>query len=125
MKFAVIIYNDPAMLDQLAPTEFNSTMRGCIEHAEEMRKTGVLIDSQMLQPPSSARSIRLRNGRQSVMDGPFAETKEVLGGFNIIEAENMDEAVRIASEFPWSATGCVEVREVIDIADMKARVNAA
>jgi hypothetical protein len=57
-----------------------------------------------------------------MVDGPFAETKEVLGGFNLIEAEDMDEAVRIASEFPWASTGCVEVRPVREIAAVRARV---
>ena len=56
----------------------------------------------MLQAPATAKSVRIRNGRQMTSDGPFAETKEVLGGFNLIEAEDMDEAVRMAAEFPWT-----------------------
>ncbi len=65
----------------------------------------------------------MRNGRQTTHDGPFAEAKEVLGGFNLIEAENMDEALRIAETFPWSQTGCVEVRPVEDIEAVRERVN--
>ena len=57
-------------------------------------------------------------------DGPFAEAKEVLGGFNLIEAENMEHALRIAAEFPWARTGCVEVRPVRDIATVRRRVGA-
>ena len=56
----------------------------------------------------------MRKGRQTVVDGPFTETKELLAGFNVIEAKDMDEAVRIAAEFPWVETGCVEVRAVRD-----------
>ena len=66
--------------------------------------------------------MRWRNGRVSVVDGPFAETKEMLGGFNLIEAESLEEAVRIASEFPWARTGCVEVRAVRDISEVRRRV---
>jgi hypothetical protein len=79
----------------------------------------------MLQNPSTAKSVRIRNGRQTTHDGPFAESKEVLGGFNLIEAENMEEAVRIAAEFPWTRTGCVEVRPLEDMDAMRRRVNAA
>jgi hypothetical protein len=78
----------------------------------------------MLANPGAAKSIRVRNGRSTTLDGPFAETKEVLGGFNLIEAENMDEALRIAAEFPWAATGCVEVRPVQDIDEVRRRVGA-
>jgi hypothetical protein len=66
--------------------------------------------------------VRSRNGKLTVRDGPFAEAKEVLGGFNLIEAEDMDEAVRIASEFPWTRTGCIEVRPVQDIEVVRRRV---
>jgi hypothetical protein len=69
--------------------------------------------------------VRIRNGRTSVVDGPFAETKEMLGGFNLIEAADMDEAVRIASEFPWARVGCIEVREVSDIDAERRRVASA
>ncbi|HZO20242.1 MAG TPA: YciI family protein, partial [Gemmatimonadaceae bacterium] len=74
---------------------------------------------------STAKSVRIRNGRRNIVDGPFAETKEVLGGFNIIEARDMDEAVRMAAEFPWAQTGCVEVRPIRDIDAVRKRVGAA
>jgi hypothetical protein len=115
MKFLLLIYNDPALLGAVPQAEFNSTMRGCIAHAQEMRTDGRLIDSQMLENTSTAKSVRVRNGRRTVTDGPFAETKELLAGFNLIEAENMDEALRVAAEFPWADTGCIEVRPVLDI----------
>src|SRR5215210_3697339 len=101
MKFMVLIYNDTEMLDAMPSSEFDSTMRTCIEHADVLRKQGYLLDSQQLESVSTAKSLRSRNNRLMITDGPFAETKEVLGGFNLIEADNMDEAVKIASEFPW------------------------
>jgi hypothetical protein len=115
MKFMLLIYNEPALLNSLGPSEFDATMRDCLTHADELRKDGYLLDSQQLEEPATAKSIRIRNGRQTTLDGPFAEAKEVLGGFNLIEARDMDEAVRIAAEFPWARTGCVEVRPVRDL----------
>lgn len=125
MKFAVIIYNDPELLDAMPAAEFDTTLRGCIEHADALRKKGRLFDSQMLDKPSRARSVRVRNGRQTVLDGPFAETKELLAGFNLIEADDIEEATRIAMEFPWAATGCLEVRPVLDFDAVRERVGAA
>jgi hypothetical protein len=120
----VLIYNDPDLLDALPQREFDETMKGCIEHAEELQGRGYLIESQQLEPASTAKSIRVRHGKTTTIDGPFSETKEVLGGFNLIEAENMDEAVRIAKEFPWAETGCIEVRPVRDIGAVAKRVGA-
>ncbi|HEX9129185.1 MAG TPA: YciI family protein [Gemmatimonadaceae bacterium] len=125
MKFMVLIYNDDTMLDAMPPAQFDATMRGCLEHADELRKDGRLLDSQMLESASTAKSLRTRKNRLTVLDGPFAETKELLAGFNLIEAENMDEAVRIAAEFPWTRTGCVEVRPVRDIDTVRQQVGAA
>lgn len=125
MKFAILIYSDPALLDGIPAAKFDGEMRRCLEHADKLRQQGILYDSQMLEVAASARSIRVRNGRRTVTDGPFAETSELLAGFNLIEAESMEEAVRIASEFPWVSTGCVEVREVKDIDAERARVAGA
>ncbi|MFN2604437.1 MAG: YciI family protein [Gemmatimonadaceae bacterium] len=124
MKFMIMIYNDKELLGAMPPAEFNTTMRGCIEHADELRNEGYLLDSRQLEAPSTARSLRVRKNKLTITDGPFAETKEVLAGFNIIEAADMDEAVRIASEFPWASTGCVEVRPVRDFEAMRRRVGA-
>ena len=124
MKFLVLIYNDPELLAAVPQREFDETMRGCIEHAEELQGQGYLIESQQLEPPATAKSIRVRNGKTTMIDGPFAETKEILGGFNLIEAENMDEAIRVAMQFPWADTGCIEVRPVRDIGAVAKRVGA-
>src|ERR1051325_7203806 len=125
MKFLVIIYNDPKMLDAVPQQEFDKTMRGCIEHADELKSEGRLIESQQLEAPQTAKTLRRRNNRLTVTDGPFAETKEFLAGFNLIEAEDMDEAVRIASEFPWSDIGSIEVRARRDFEGGRDRVGAA
>lgn len=114
MKFAILIYTDAALMNALPPGQYDAKMRYCLEHAAELRQQGSLLDSQMLEAAPTAKSIRVRGGRRNVVDGPFTETKELLAGFNVIEAADMDEAVRIAAEFPWVETGCVEVRAVRD-----------
>ena len=124
MKFIVLIYTDDSLLSQLSSSEYDETMRGCIEHADDLRKEGRLLDSQILAPPTSAKSVRVRGGKQSILDGPFAETKEVVAGFNLIEAEDMDEAVRIGASFPWARTGCIEIRPLQVFAVIRKQVGA-
>jgi|SRR5690606_5446417 len=124
MRFLVMIYSDDSMLATLPDGQADDMMRGCLRHADEMRGEGRLLDSQQLAAPASAKTLRIRGGHRHVVDGPFAETKEYLGGFNLIEAADMDEALRIASEFPWAATGSIEVRPVVDMADVRRRVGA-
>jgi hypothetical protein len=120
----MLVYTDDTLLEALPEGEFDRLMHGCISHADELKKEGKLIESQQLEAASTARSLRIRNGRASVVDGPFAETKEILGGFNLIEAADIDEAVRIASGFPWAKYGCLELRPVRDFEAVRARVGA-
>jgi hypothetical protein len=124
MQYLVLIYTDDTMLEALPAGEADTMMRNCLHHADELRHDGLLLESQQLEAPATAKSVRIRNGRIAVTDGPFAETKEILGGFNLIEAENMDDAVRIASEFPWARVGCVEVRPIRDMDAVRRRVGA-
>ena len=125
MKFILVIYNDPALYDALPRAQTDGMMRDCLAHADELRRDGHLTESQMLESVETAKSVRIRNGKTKVTDGPFSEAKEVLGGFNLIEARDMDEAIQIAAEFPWARTGCVEVRAVRDIEVVRRRVNAS
>lgn len=123
-QFLVLIYNDDALLEAMPTGVFDKTMHDCFVHADELRAQGRLLQSMQLEAASTARTVRIRNGRTSVIDGPFAETKEMLGGFNLIEAADLEEAVRIASEFPWAASGSIEVRPVRDIDAVRRRVGA-
>lgn len=124
MQFVALIYLDPTLMDAVPQEDADTMMRGCIAHADELRREGRLLQSQMLAEPRTARSMRVRDGRMTLVDGPFAEAKEVLGGFNLIEARDLDEAVEIASGFPWARTGCVEVRAVQDFDEVRRRVGA-
>ena len=125
MKFLLMIYTDDALLHALPAGQADTMMRDCFVHADGLRGEGRLLDSQQLEAPAAAKSVRIRNGRTTIVDGPFAETKEILGGFNLIEAADMDEAVRIAAEFPWTQTGCVEIRPVRDLMAVRRRVGLA
>jgi hypothetical protein len=124
MKFLVMIYNDDALLNALPEGEFDTMMHSCFVHADELRAEGCLLDSMQLEAPAQSKSLRMRDNKMSVIDGPFAEAKEYLGGFNLIEAADMDDAVRIAKSFPWARTGRIEVRAVRDIDAVRRRVEA-
>lgn len=124
MQYLLLIYNDDSLLQALPDGEADSMMRHCFAHADEMKAEGQLLQSQQLQPAAEARSVRIREGRVSVSDGPFAETREMLGGFNLIEADSLDEAIAIASRFPWARTGCVEVRAIRDMDQVRRQVGS-
>lgn len=124
MRYLLLVYNDQGLLDALPAGGADAMMRECFAHADGLRAGGQLLDSQQLEAPETATSVRIRNGRVSATDGPFAETKEQLGGFNLIEADSMEEAVRIAARFPWARTGCIEVRAVRDLGAVREQVAA-
>jgi len=125
MKFLVMIYCDPVLLDALPPSEFDEMMRGCFVKADQLQKEGKLLGYQQLELPEESRTMRVRGGRATIVDGPFAETKEYLGGFNLIEAEDMAEAECIAAMFPWARIGSIEIRPVRDAEAVRHRVGAA
>lgn len=122
MQFLLLVYVDEALLQAVPQTRFNEMMRGCLAHADGLKCEGRLLDYRQLEAPSTAKSVRTREGRTRITDGPFAETKEVLAGFNLIEAADYDEALRIAAELPWASTGCIEVRPVRDIDGVRRNV---
>ncbi len=124
MQYLLLVYTDAELLGKVPEEQFNTEMRGCLRHSDALLAEGKVLGFQQLQPAATARTVRVRNGRATVLDGPFAETKEMLAGFNLIEAESMEEAVRMAHELPWTKYGAIEVRPVGDIAAMRARVGA-
>ena len=124
MQYLLLVYTDAELLDKLPAEDFNTEMRACLKNSDALMEQGKVLGFQQLQPATTARTVRVRNGRASVIDGPFAETKEMLAGFNLVEAASMEEAVRMAHELPWTKYGSIEVRPVGDIAAMRARVGA-
>ena len=124
MQYLLLVYTDADLLGKLPPEDFNTEMRECLRHSDALMEQGKVLGFQQLQPAATARTVRSRGGRAAVLDGPFSETKEMLAGFTLVEADSMDEAVRMAHELPWIKYGSVEVRPVGDIAAMRARVGA-
>ena len=124
MQYLLLVYTDDALLDGLGEGEFDTMMRGCLQHADALRAQGTLLGSEQFEHASTAKTVRSRGGRTQVFDGPFAETKEMLAGFNLIEADSEEDALRTARELPWARTGSIEVRPVRDIAQVRARVGA-
>ncbi|WP_312318730.1 YciI family protein [Stenotrophomonas sp.] len=125
MQFLLLINIDPELIQALPPEEYDAEMRGCLAHADELQAQGILVMSQQLQPVEQARTLRVRQAQARITDGPFAETREFLAGFNLINARDADDAMRIAREFPWSRYGSIEVRPVADMEAERVRVSAA
>jgi len=108
MKYICLVYGEEAKIGAMNDDE-------CMEYDAAIRKSGYCIASEALQRISTARTVRVRNGKVSVMDGPFAETKEQLAGFYLIDADNMDSALEIASKIPPATVGSIEVRPVREL----------
>jgi hypothetical protein len=101
--------------------EMQALVDSAIEYAEEIRQSGHYIASNALQRPATARTVRVSAGNVSAAVGPFAETKEQLGGFFVIDAKNMDEACALAARFPPARVGVIEVRPVQELAHSRDR----
>ena len=124
MEYLLLVYTDNELHGSLPQEEYDTRMRGCLQHADELAEQGKLKSFRQLEDAGTAKSVRIRNGRTTVFDGPFAETKEVLAGFNLIEADSLEQAVEIAKDIPWAQTGCIEVRPVRDADKVRQRVGA-
>ena len=114
MKYLCLVYYDEKKLDALSKREYDSLVEEALSYREVLRNSGHYIASNGLEPVQAAVTLRIRNGQLSTMDGPFAETKEQLGGFLLIEARDLNDAIRVAAKLPPMRLGCVEVRPVRD-----------
>lgn len=114
MKYACLIYDDEKVFDEMPKEQFDAILGEYFALDEDLRCSGHLLGGEALQPVSSATVVRIRNGRVSTTDGPYAETKEQLGGFYLIEARDLDEAIRIAARIPSARMGSIEVRPVME-----------
>ena len=115
MQYLLLIYMNEALRDQAKPDELNQIMQEYKALTESMAKSGNLRAVERLQPVSTATTVRIRNGKTQITDGPFAETREQLGGFYLIEADNLDQAIAIASRIPTVRDGSIEVRPLLTI----------
>jgi hypothetical protein len=121
MKFMFTIYHDEKVLDAMPEKEMQALVDASIEYAEGLRRSGHYILSNALQRVQTARTIRIDAGKVSTTVSPFAETKEQLGGFFVIEAKDMDEACAIAAKFPPARVAVIEVRPVQELTHSRDR----
>ena len=113
MKYMLLIYLDEKAA--LSETERQECYAESTQLAHEIHSSGQYLGANPLHPTSMATSVRVRNGKKLVTDGPFAETREQLGGYFLIDAKNLDEAIGIAARIPMARKGIVEIRPVIEI----------
>lgn len=114
MKYLCLIYDEEKTLGAMPKSESDAFMGEYFAFTEGIRKSGHYIGGEALQPVQTATTVRIRNGKVSTTDGPFAETKEQLGGFYLINAKDLDDAIQVASKIPSARVGSVEVRPVVE-----------
>jgi len=115
MKYLCLVCSEEKALEAMPKSDFESFSEEHVAVDEELRKSGHSIVAEALQPAHTATTVRMRNGKLSTIDGPFAETKEQLTGFYLIEARDLNEAIRVAARIPSARVGCVEVRPIWDL----------
>jgi hypothetical protein len=118
MQYLLLIYSAelPPDAPQPSPEEFASEMAAYNAFTAETRERGLFVAGEALEPTSTATSVRVQDGRTVVTDGPFAETKEALGGFYLLECRDLDEAIEMAAKIPAARRGTIEVRPIWDYA---------
>jgi hypothetical protein len=113
MKYLCLIYDDMSKWAAM-PTDASREMGAEYQaYTDGIRKSGHFVAGEALQPVNTATTVRVRNGKVSTTDGPFAETKEQLGGFYLIEAKDLNDAIQVASRIPTARTGSIEVRPLV------------
>ena len=108
MKYVCLVYGEEKDIAAMPDDE-------CMAYDASLRKEGRCIASEALQPVRTAATVRVRNGKVNIIDGPFTETKEILAGFYLIEAADMDEAIKLAAQIPPARVGSIEVRPVREL----------
>ena len=114
MRYMCLIYDDESKMATMSKEQGDAMMGEYFAFTEGIKKSGQYVSGEALQPIQTATTVRTRNGKTSSTDGPFAETKEQLGGFYLIEAKDLNEAIQVASRIPSVRAGSIEVRPVVD-----------
>src|SRR5919107_705449 len=115
MKYLLLCCHEEKKLDSMSKSELDAIMDETMSYCEVLKKSGHLLGVEALEPIQTAMSVKVRNGKLSVTDGPFAETKEQLGGFFLINARDLNEAIQVASKFPSARVGSMEVRPIREL----------
>jgi hypothetical protein len=114
MKYLCLIYDDETKVGSMPQDTADAFMQEYFSFSDAIRQSGHYLGGNALQPVSTATTVRVRNGRTSTTDGPFAETKEQLGGFYLIEARDLNDAIQVAARIPSARLGSVEVRPIME-----------
>jgi hypothetical protein len=114
MKYLCLIYDDEKKMATMSKTEGDAIMGEYFAFTDGIKKSGHYVGGEALQPVQTATSVRVRDGKVSTTDGPFAETKEQLGGYYLITARDLNDAIQVASKIPSARLGTIEVRPVVD-----------
>jgi len=112
MKYLCLIYDEEKTYQTMSREQGEALMGEYFAFTKDIRQSGHYLGGNDLQPTKNATTVRVRNGRVSTTDGPFAETKEQLGGYYLIEAKDLNEAIQIAARIPSAKLGCIEVRPI-------------
>jgi len=112
MKYLCLAYEEESKLNILSKSEWDALRKETLSYVDELRKNGYLLSAEALQSVRSAATVRVHSGNVSVTDGPFAETKETLGGFFLINARDLNEAIQVAAKWPSARLGSIEVRPI-------------
>lgn len=113
MQYLLLIYDTEAEWNAISEADRQKMYREYGELSQDLQKNGKYKAGNQLQPTNTAATVRVRNGKKTITDGPFAETKEQLGGYYLVEAKDRDEALAIAARIPSARFGCVEVRPLV------------
>lgn len=114
MRYLLLIYTNEAQDAQATPEQMEAVMGAYWAFTKELNESGKNLGGEALQPTSTATTVQVREGKTLTTDGPFAETKEQLGGYYMVEAENLDEAIAWAAKIPGAQVGSIEVRPVME-----------
>ena len=115
MRYLLLLYGEPVRPETLTPEQWQGVVETHTTFHRELTEAGALVDSSPLAPPAEARTVRIHRGDRIVVDGPFAETKEVLGGYYLIDVETLDAAVEWAQRLGHDADGSIEVRPLLQL----------
>jgi hypothetical protein len=115
MKYVCLVYYDENIINKMTSEEWESLNKECVACGEALHSSGNMIGGNALHPIASATSLRVRDGKPIITDGPFAETKEQLAGFYLLEARDLNEALQLASKIPPARLGTIEIRPVREL----------